>query len=246
MAGLGSRFTEGGYKKPKPLLEIDRFLMIELVYRNLMPAIPHRFIFICQKRHLEDYKLAKILKQFPSEVEIVEIDGLTEGPLCSVMKARHLIDNDASLMIANCDQFIDVNIDDYLDAFIKSKSDGYIMTMRADDCKWSFVKLDKNGFVKEVQEKVAISNEATVGIYNFRKGDFFVATADEMIKCNLRTNNEFYVAPLYNLLIERGKTVGVYNIGEENNGMYGLGIPKDYENFKASPVMKKVKKLSKW
>ena len=45
-------------------------------------------------------------------------------------------------MIANCDQFIDINIDDYLAAFDTEAVDGMIMTMSASDEKWSFVRLE--------------------------------------------------------------------------------------------------------
>lgn len=52
-----------------------------------------------------------------------------------------------------------------------------------------------------------------------------------MIDKNIRVNNEFYVAPVYNEMIEDGKKVKFYNIGREDDGMYGLGIPSDLEKF---------------
>ena len=91
--------------------------------------------------------------------------------------------------------------------------------------------LDNDGFVKQVVEKEVISNEATVGIYNFKRGSDFVKSARQMISNNLRVNNEFYVAPVYNELVSSGAKVRVYNVGKENLGMYGLGIPSDLESF---------------
>ena len=35
----------------------------------------------------------------------------------------------------------------------------------------------------------------------------------------------------YNQLIKAGQSLGYYNIGEEGNGMYGLGIPEDLAAF---------------
>src|SRR5690606_37311817 len=115
-------------------------------------------------------------------------------------------------------------------------ADGLIMTMTADDPKWSFVGLDDTGHVTRVVEKEVISNEATVGIYNFRRGSDFVWAADRMIEQNLRVNNEFYVAPAYNQLIQRGSRIVVRNVGAEGAGMYGLGIPADLDRFLADPV----------
>jgi hypothetical protein len=57
-----------------------------------------------------------------------------------------------------------------------------------------------------------------------------------MIARNLRVNNEFYVAPVYDQLIERGDAVVVCNVGREGAGMYGLGVPADLERFLARDI----------
>jgi hypothetical protein len=88
-------------------------------------------------------------------------------------------------------------------------------------------------------EKEVISNEATVGIYNFAKGRDFVRAADLMIKRNLRVKGEFYVAPCYNQLIEEGENVVVARTGKEREGMYGLGIPADLDFFKTTEYFRK-------
>ena len=240
MAGAGSRFADAGYKDPKPLIPVHGVPMIKVVIDNLKPLIEHRFIFICQKEHQKTYNLRKKLSEWAPGCEIIEIDGLTDGAACTVLKARHVIDNSSQLMIANSDQYVDVSINTYLDKMISENLDGLIMTMQANDPKWSFVDLDDNNLVTNVVEKEVISNEATVGIYNFKKGSEFVASADNMIKNDLRVNNEFYVAPVYNDLIERKANIGVFNVGSEANGMYGLGTPSDLDLFVSLPVCEQI------
>jgi dTDP-glucose pyrophosphorylase len=237
MAGAGSRFANAGYKQPKPLIPIAGVPMIRLVINNLRPSTPHRFIFICQAHHVQTYDLATLLQQWAPGSVLLPINSLTEGSACTVLFARKLINTDEPLMIANSDQWVDVDIDDYLQGMALSHSDGYIMTMRANDPKWSYVGLDADGRVCKVVEKQVISSEATVGIYNFLRGVDFVVAADEMISCNLRVNGEFYVAPVYNTLIARGYNVRVHNIGEVQKGMYGLGTPADLELFLSLPVL---------
>ena len=61
MAGLGSRFAQAGYQKPKPLIPVHGMPMIRLVIGNVRPTRPHRFIFICQKAHDRDYALAELV-----------------------------------------------------------------------------------------------------------------------------------------------------------------------------------------
>ena len=78
--------------------------------------------------------------------------------------------------------------------------------------------------------------EATVGIYNFSRGDNFCKAANTMIKKDKRVNGEFYVAPVYNELINEKYNVGFFNIGAVNNGMYGLGTPDDLNYFKSQLI----------
>jgi hypothetical protein len=109
--------------------------------------------------------------------------------------------------------------------------DGLIMTMPADHPKWSYIRFDENGYVTEVREKEVISNEATVGIYNYKHGSDFVKYANQMIEKNIRVNNEFYVAPVYNEMIADGKKIVFHNVGEK---MHGLGTPEDLNAFIAN------------
>lgn len=241
MAGRGQRFVDAGYRLPKPLLPVHGVPMIRLVIGNLTPNRPHRFIFICQREHLEDHGLAEALRAWAPGSAVIALDGITEGAACTVLSGEELIDDEAPLMIANCDQWVSVPIDDYLAASdVRSADgrsvDGLIMTMTADDPKWSFVGFDAAGRVDRVVEKQPISRTATVGIYNFAEGRRFVSGARAMIREGRRVNGEFYVAPVYNELIADGARIAVYDIGRVGAGMYGLGTPADLESFLAMPV----------
>ena len=231
MAGRGSRFSQAGYTMPKPLLPVFGRPMIEVVIENLRPTQQHRFIFVCQREHLAAHALESTLLQAGPNAHIVPIDEITEGAACTVLLAEADINNDDSLMIANCDQYIATPVDAYLSRMTDGGFDGFIMTMTANDPKWSFIGLDADNNVSRVVEKQVVSDEATVGIYNYQRGSDFVAAAHEMIASNDRTNNEFYVAPAYNYMIRRAQRVGYMNIGSDRAGMYGLGTPADLEYF---------------
>lgn len=240
MAGRGSRFQKEGYELPKPLIPVLGKPMIQVVINNLRPNRPHRFIFICLQEHLEKYNVAEKLKMWAGVgTEIVTVNQVTEGAACTVLLAKDFINNDNPLMIANSDQWVDIDINTYLNEMDSAHADGMIMTMWADDPKWSFVRFNEAKEITEVVEKVVVSNEATVGIYNYKHGRDFVKAAERMIAKNFRVNGEFYVAPAYNEMIADGKKLIVYNIGKEADGMYGLGIPSDLKLFESLPVSKK-------
>jgi dTDP-glucose pyrophosphorylase len=239
MAGAGSRFARAGYSDPKPLIPLNNIPMIQVVIKNIRPTCPHRFIFICQNQHIHSYELADKLKEWAPGCIVIGIDGVTDGAACTVLKSQRFIDNDTPLMIANSDQYIDININQYFKFITDRNSDGTIMTMKANDPKWSFIDVNEASVITRVVEKEVISNEATVGIYNFATGSDFVSAANEMIEANLRVNNEFYVAPAYNILIRRGLKFNYFNIGSVEKGMYGLGTPSDLSYFLRHPVCKK-------
>lgn len=236
MAGRGQRFWDAGYKDPKPLIPVHGHPMIELVIENLRPSRPHRFIFLCQAEHLKGYGLVKVLESMAPDSVIVPVKEITEGAACTVLLARNFIDDDSPLMIANCDQWITADIDTYLACLDESDADGLIMTMEDSDPKWSFVGFDSDGNVEKVVEKQPISRSATVGIYNLRRGNEFVSGADAMIAAELRTNGEFYVAPVFNELLRQHAKIITYSVGPLNQGMFGLGTPPDLVQFLDSPV----------
>lgn len=225
MAGRGSRFSEAGYEMPKPLIDINGHPMIEFVTRNITPDCDHRFIYICQKEHIEKYGLSDKLKHYSANCEIIPITYITEGAACTVLLAEKWIDSEEPLMIANSDQFVDTDINAYLSCMFGY--DGLIMTMPATHPKWSYIKYDRD-LVTTVREKEVISNQATVGIYNYQKGSDFVKYAHQMMDKNIRVNGEFYVAPVYNEMIEAGLRITYCDVGER---MYGLGTPEDLELF---------------
>ncbi len=233
MAGAGRRFAEAGYRDPKPLIPLDGVPLIRLVIENLRPRTPHRFIFVCQAAHLDSYDLERRLRGWVPSCEVVATDGLTGGALCTVLLARDLLGR-APVMVANSDQFVDIDIDGYLAAAAAPSLDGLIMTMPASDPKWSFAAVDGSGLVTEVAEKRPISDHATVGIYSFSDPAAFLGAADRMISRGERVNGEFYVAPVYNELIAQGGRIGIHDIGER---MHGLGIPADLIAARETPAL---------
>ena len=226
MAGAGSRFEQMGYTFPKPLIDVTGKPMIQMVTENL--NIEAKYIYIVQKEHYEKYNLKYLLNLITNNnCEIVQIDSLTEGAACTTLLAKEFIDNDEPLLIANSDQVVEWDSNEFMYSMVADNVDGGILTFEATHPKWSFAKLGNDGFVSEVAEKKPISNIATAGIYYWTHGSNYVKYAEQMIEKDIRTNNEFYVCPVYNEAIQDGKKVKVFQIEK----MWGLGTPEDLEVF---------------
>jgi dTDP-glucose pyrophosphorylase len=225
MAGAGSRFEAAGYTFPKPLIEVRKKPMIQVVVENL--NIKANYIYVVQKSHREKYNLDALLTLITPGCKIVETEGMTEGAACTALLAKEHINTDAPLFFANSDQFVEWDSNEFMYKMNETDADGGIVTFEATHPKWSFAKVDENGLVTEVAEKKPISNIATVGYYYWKHGSDFVKYAEQMIEKNDRFNNEFYVAPTFNHAIADGKQIRTFNI----DGMHGLGTPEDLNEF---------------
>lgn len=233
MAGAGSRFSQAGYQKPKPFIDVNGKPMIVHVLENLAYQ-QARYILIARKEHMDaEAVLVQQIEQKFNAV-FIPIDKLTEGTACTVLYARRYINNERPLLIANSDQIVDIQIADFINDCQRRELDGSILTFIDEkrDPKWSFVKLNDRQLATEVQEKKPISEYATVGIYLYRQGRDFVDAAIDMIIERDRVNNEYYTCPTYNYAIKAEKKIGIYNIDEKQ--MHGIGTPDDLDVYISS------------
>jgi len=225
MAGAGSRFAQAGYTFPKPLIEVKGKPMIQVVVENL--NIDANFIYVVQKEHREKYNLDTLLNLITPNCKIVETDGMTEGAACTALLAKEHIDTDTPLFFANSDQFVEWDSNEFMYKMNEQNLDGGIVSFKATHPKWSFAKVDENGFVTEVAEKNPISDIATVGYYYWKQGSDFVKYAEQMIEKDIRVNNEFYICPIFNEAVADCKKIKTWDAKK----MSGLGTPEDLDIF---------------
>ncbi len=222
MAGNGTRFSKAGFTKPKPLIDVMGKPMIERV-ADCLP-IDAEWIFVVQQNHIDEFQIDKVLNDMRPGCTVLSTGGgVTEGAACTVLLAEKFIDNEQPLIIINSDNIIEWDAKDTIERWIATKYDGLILVFNDTDPKWSFAKLDSAGFVTEVAEKQPISDLATAGLYAWRRGSDFVKAAKSMIKQNIRFNNEFYLAPVYN------QNISLYGhkIVTHHVVMHGVGVPED-------------------
>lgn len=237
MAGLGSRFAQAGYTVPKPLLDIHGVPMFELVIANLVtPAIGRLVLIIPSAWGLAErmQALEAVLK---IEVTVVEVSDLTDGPAGSVERAEKYLNPDSPVVTANSDQYLDADLSGFYNSVCDPMNAGVILAMEDSDPKWSYARLDENGQLVEVREKVVISNLATVGVYGFKSASIMFDAFRKMRNDGGSVNGEYYVAPAYNYLLgEDCGAIVVTNLGPVGSVMHGLGIPADYEHFRSSEL----------
>ena len=181
MAGRGKRFAEAGYTLPKPLIDICGRSMIQWAVSSFTPDASYIFLVLKEQ--------AKALKKLLMG-KIIEVDKITEGAACTVLLAEDLIDNNEELLLSTCDIFLQFAWDDFINS--ARKYDGCLITFNSTNPHHSYAKVVKDRVV-QVAEKIVISDHGSAGVYYFKHGKDFVWAAKEMIRKNIRTNNEFYI-----------------------------------------------------
>jgi len=232
MAGRGQRFIEAGYKVPKQFIYIGATQLIDISL-GCFDLDECNLIFVVRDDQICNFNVDQILRsKYGDDITIVVTDGLTEGSTCSCLLAHEYIDNKRPLFIHTLDIEFSPGVKPH--EIVQSDCDGMLLTFKSNSSNYSYVDLDGEGNVIATAEKKVISDKACVGIYYFKEGRQFCDNAREMIQRNLRTNNEFYITPLYNLLVEKGLTIKTKDVEK----MHIFGTPKEFEFYKNNVIKK--------
>jgi len=225
MAGLGSRFTE----QVKPLIPVDGIPMFVHSERCIDLEFDEH-IFIIRKEH--DIR-SRVLEWYP-HAHVIELDYLTEGTACTILKAREHYEDGSSIFVANCDQHIEWDVEHAESIINNPYNSGMIPSFhcpgRSPKCSYALVDDRQN--IKRVAEKDPISEWATVGYYWWREGTQFIESAERMIQADDRVNNKFYTCPVFNYTIALKGIGNVKHIAVDV--MQGLGTPEDLKEYETS------------
>ena len=197
MAGKGTRLHDQGIKV---LIPVDGKPMFITAILNLGFSFDD-LILVSRVEHRIEEKFG-CLPHLASRIKVVEINEDTEGPLCTVLKAREFIVPEQEVVIVNSDQILVWPGDWALTWFWRRGAVGGIPTIRDTSPRHSYVRAGETyGTITEVKEKEPISDRASIGVYWFRTGHQFLDAADAVIQANSRApNGEFYVSAVYNML----------------------------------------------
>jgi|TARA_R100000149_G_scaffold58455_1_gene27445 RpiB/LacA/LacB family sugar-phosphate isomerase len=223
IAGRAQRFLDDGYLMPKPLIMAKEKHIIDWSISSIKNYQEHKLIFIVRQDHIYNFGIDSVLKEkFGDNVEIVTVDRVTEGALCTCLLASQHID-DSPLLIYTPDVYFEPQFDP---TSINSELDGCLLTFKANSPAHSYVKMENNKAVRTAEKEV-ISNNAAVGVYYFKNGNDFIKYGNQMIADQEKVNNEYYICPVYNRLIKDGLNVGI----RETECMHVLGTPSELRFF---------------
>ena len=229
MAGEGRRFREAGYVLPKMLIEAKGKTLLEWSIDSLPLQLCTRLIFVAQQKHEDEFKLSKkIISIYKNRVKSLHfkfIDKLTRGQSETACLAKNLVNLSQPLLIFNIDtQFSSSSLEKNL---LRKNIDGVLGAFYSEESRFSFAALNDEGFVTKTAEKEVISSNALTGLYHFTWPEDFFDAAESAFAKNETTKGEFYIAPLYNYLISKGRKL-IVDMADEVNI---LGTPEELNLF---------------
>jgi len=238
MAGLSSRFSQAGYSEPKFMLEAHG----KTIFRHAVESFVHYF---------EGLNFLFVIREMEGVAGFVERECRAMGIRywkCVALPnpTRGQAETTAlGLQAIQCDPAEEVtifNIDTIRPHFRYqqwpgSQPDGFLEVFIGSGPQWSYAKpvTPDSDRVGETAEKREISNLCSNGLYHFASAKLFEDAFHEFIKKPLREHDgyEFYIAPLYNILIDRGLDIR-YRLIPRVDVVF-CGVPEEYEAFRKTP-----------
>lgn len=232
MVGLSSRFSKQGFTLPKYMLQAGKDTLFSISIKTFQKYFD-QFEFLFVYRNIYDTKTFLInecnrmgLKKF----KLIELSNVTSGQAETVKLA---IENELKTNFIE-DEIIIFNIDTARLNFnlpkFNTSPDGFLEVFIGEGDHWSFVlpKDDNSQMVKQTTEKVRISKYCSNGLYYFNSMNLFLEAFENTFS-NKEDDNEMYVAPMYNYLINSGRNI-LYTLSKKEDNLF-FGTPIEYLNY---------------
>ena len=239
MSGIGNRFIQAGYNDPKPLIKVDDKPMIEHVV-HLFPGETD-ISFICNDQHIQETEMKQIIHSFCPNGKIYEVSiHNRKGPVHAVSQIFNNINDNEEIIVSYCDYGTWWEYDGFLKDTRSRNADGAIACYKGfhphmlGTDNYAFLKETDEGsrWMKQIQEKQPFTDNkmnewASNGTYYFKSGAIMKKYFQKLMDLQLTLKNEYYVSMVYNLLVEDGLKVNIFEIEH----MLQWGTPYDLEIY---------------
>lgn len=202
--------VDAGY--PTCLTEFEGVSLLERIVANTKNIQDSTYAFALLNRDAERFHLDKVADLLVPGASVTRIPERTRGSACTSLLAACQLPQASSLLIISANELVDLDLASVISEFERRELDGGTLTFRSIHPRYSYVKLNEQGFVTEAAQQNPISNHATTGIFWFKNTGEFVEAVKASIRKNAVVGDSFFVAPTFNELILMQKRVGVFEL----------------------------------
>lgn len=236
MAGIYRRFREAGYAVPKFLLPWEDGTILSTILGRMLAGGDFASVLLVGNKRDTGFRpeVEAILRALGLPRDALILIGDTAGQAETARLGIEEVDRrstpkDRRIVFHNIDTVL-IDRDYRAVAEILARDDGFIDTFRADSPAYSYVRVDGDGMVSDIAEKVAISPHATTGLYGFASMDAYCAA---YAGCTW-AGGERYVSSLYRAMISSGARLRAWGGGPRARTIV-LGTPAEYEVARGGP-----------
>ncbi|WP_312702497.1 sugar phosphate nucleotidyltransferase [Sedimentibacter sp.] len=234
MGGAGSRFFKDGFVQPKPLIKIHDKPFFYWATKSITDHIhPASLTFVVLQEHVYEFDIqTKITNYFP-DAKFVILPKMLNGALLTSLEGIRDISEDAPILFNDCDHmFCCSEFNAFIEQSDLSSIDAALLTFNSNKDKFSYVKLNEQGYIEKTVEKQVISNDAICGAYYFKNKEILKKSASIYLKnCNY---SEFFMSGIYNVLAETGYKMKKFSVDFH----LSFGTPEEYYDAEKSDKFK--------
>lgn len=238
MSGLGRRFVDAGYSRPKPLILVHQRPIIEWVLK-MFPDVDN-VTLICRDEHLESTSMKEELRGVAHQAEIIGIEAHRKGPVYAICEAFESIRDNDAVMVSYCDYYMHWDFENFKFEVENRQCAGAIPcytgfhpNLVPESNLYASCKVDSRGYLTAIREKFSWTEDKTLslhspGAYYFQSGALLKEYGSKMLSVGESRGGEYYVSLVYDLMLRDG-----LDIWAPSNVKHFCqwGTPRDLEEY---------------
>jgi len=228
IGGIGQRFKDNGYDKPKALINLHGKPIISYLIDNLNTT-DIDYIFIPYNKEYKQYRFEDMLvKEYPNiHFKFYCLENNTRGAAETInIGINYLNENrDIPVLCLDSDNFYLCDIT----SIWKGENCVFSFDNFNENPIFSYVKTNDNNDVIDIKEKDKISNNACTGAYGFKSIRELEEYTSIVIEKNKTQKSEFYTSGVIKEMINDGYVFK--NKGILNKNFICIGTPLQLKIF---------------
>ena len=203
LGGLGQRFKDNGYQRPKALINVFGTPIISHLLSSLATSTVE-YVYIPYNKEYKKYRFESLLQRaYPNiDFRFLCLEDNTRGAAETVNIALNHLEGhkDCPVLCLDGDNFYNYDI------VTAWNGNNCIFTCEdsGDSPIYSYVRTDHSGNVVDIKEKERISNQACTGAYGFASLFQLKAYTSRIIAANIKQKSEFYTSGAIKAMVTDG------------------------------------------